>query len=55
MKCKHPYYHYVDGVLTCVQCGQPSPKFKSPDIEDKAFRQHESKPLTAGEKTAAKK
>lgn len=23
-KCKHPYYHYVNGVLRCTECGQRS-------------------------------
>lgn len=26
--CKHPGYLIVDGVLSCVECGQPSPSQK---------------------------
>lgn len=43
MECKHPYYHYVDGQLVCVQCGQPSPK--SSRIEDKIAGNREIKQI----------
>jgi len=43
MECKHPYYHYVDGQLVCVQCGEPSPK--AGKAEDKIDRTHETKQI----------
>lgn len=40
-KCKHPYYHIVDGKLICVQCGEPSPR----------YTQSSSNPEEAGEES----
>ena len=43
MKCKHPYYRMVDGVLVCVQCGEPSTRHQPSETEDKIAADHEVK------------
>jgi len=43
MKCRHRYYRRVDGVLYCVQCGEPAGKAPDIPIEDKAQEKHEDK------------
>jgi uncharacterized Zn finger protein (UPF0148 family) len=46
MECKHPYFHYVDGVLVCTQCGKPSESLKL-KIEDKIDSRRETKQATS--------
>lgn len=59
MECKHPYYKFVDGVLVCAQCGEPSPRAsevaKEQGIEDKLGPQPENKKIIPPEVKRQKK